>query len=702
MFHQDSPPTQRPRNARTPSGSSGLLPAAQITPDKDCQDVDNSRLEDGLDIERPRSALHTGDFTNKDLDQREPDVQLNSHRLDQQSQKSREWISTSPPRDYMPFCRESRRSSVTKQVLGGRSFGTSPLSRSPSLSSSFAYVPPTSPLVHSESRDELETSDGLVDMSYSTERSARRHTLYSSRSSPYDSPTPHSNLMSQSRSLRRESTFPFQAHQPRRSLSSTTSFTMAGHSPGSPILPRFRRPSIGSESSPIQHASMVGSYEESILRGRMSTTPSKPLDFMAQIGVLGMGKCKPSLKCPSHVTLPFGAVYYSYSNTSHGRSLLDDGPSPYVGQIDLENGLCYQGDNSRSKRKAHSRYADRKFSDGDMDYMAAPVPGSDREPIKTSRSNRHSSSPRAPPGGSYRIPEKGQLQIIIKNQNKTAVKLFLVPYDLVGMEAGTKTFIRQRCYSAGPVIDGAPESLDANAVEKPTLRYLIHLHICCPSKGRFYLYKSVRVVFANRVPDDKERLKNETTWPEPRFTPYKPMRAMNLPMASGNGPAATLIADKAYRRRSSGFSFATQPQAPDSMEGRCFGNYADSPINAGYHGSGSGRVEALDPIPFRLPPHRRGASDISDTTNTTMAGPRSPDSSQASRPSTKDSSGAGQSELYRYAKLNKGDFGYGGLAFNQLSPGSPAAEGLLSQRLRSLGVKNSPGASMQTALPEEQ
>jgi hypothetical protein len=58
--------------------------------------------------------------------------------------------------------------------------------------------------------------------------------------------------------------------------------------------------------------------------------------------------------------------------------------------------------------------------------------------------------------------------------------------------------------------------------DKPTLRYLIHIHICCPSKGRFYLYKSVRVVFANRVPDGKEKLRNEIQLPEPKYSAYKP------------------------------------------------------------------------------------------------------------------------------------------------------------------------------------
>ena len=81
---------------------------------------------------------------------------------------------------------------------------------------------------------------------------------------------------------------------------------------------------------------MVGSYEESILRGRMSTAPSKPLDFTAQIGVLGKGSCKP--KCPAHVTVPFPAVYYSWG-AGNGRSAVNDAPSPYVGHIDLHHYL---------------------------------------------------------------------------------------------------------------------------------------------------------------------------------------------------------------------------------------------------------------------------------------------------------------------------------------------------------------------------
>jgi uncharacterized protein DUF4210/putative protein required for chromosome segregation during meiosis len=432
---------------------------------------------------------------------------------------------------------------------------------------------------------------------------------------------------------------------------------------------------------------MVGSYEESILRGRMSTTPSKPLDFVAQIGVLGLGRCKASLKCPPHVTLPFPAVFYSYaSSSSHGRTLAEDGPSPYVGQIDLENGLPHLNDEHRSRRKMNTRNPERRMTDAEAgDSM------SDRHEhdVRRAARKRRSGSPRAPPGGSYRIPEKGQIQIVIKNPNKTAVKLFLVPYDLAGMEPGTKTFVRQRSYSAGPIIEDANVPQDPMA-DRAILRYLVHLHVCCPSKGRFYLYKSIRIVFANRVPDGKERLRVETTWPEPRFTAYKPIRVMHPP--SSAGPGAMLAAEKAYRRRSSGFAIGRSLQAFDPADAvgqslRAQHDHQHQQHSPSPFSFGGNNNQPIDPVPLRLPQRGRIGSDLSDSTATTGAtGIRSPgSSSQASRPTTKDGL---EAQIARYEKLSKGDVGYGGNAFAGSGRGSPGpAEGLLSQRLRSLGVQ---------------
>lgn len=627
------------------------------------EEEDRERMQQGLSIERPRSALHSGDFTQHASSSRHNEVEKEGVRGVSNSdgfyreQHSR--FATSPPRDFTPF-RFDRRIPFADAPDG---FRASPPSVSSSISSSFVYKHPTSPLVQSESNEDLNLSMPIshIDLDPPTpSRVSRRQTL----SGIY----PHQIVPTTAQripGIHRESVHTYQAHQPRRSLTSTPSFSLGGTSPQSSAF--SRRPSLGLESSsPLHQTSMVGSYEESILRGRMSTTPSKPLDFMAQIGVLGLGNCKSSLRCPAHVTLPFPAVFYSYSNTPHGRSKSDDGPSPYVGQIDLENGLSSPDETSRQKRKSRQRSisaAARQRLDGDEDIAMTDInSGGDVTTLDTRKATklkRRSGSPKAPPGGSYRIPEKGQVQIIIKNQNKTAVKLFLVPYDLEGMEPGTKTFIRQRCYSAGgPIVENLPSTND-----RPTLRYLVHLHICCPAKGRYYLYKSIRVVFANRVPDGKEKLRNEITLPEPKFTPYKPVRVMHQPVTQTTGPGASLAAEKAFRRRSSGFSFGQQPPPFDHSEpmpslsllrarASSFqdrGLSLGRPIGTGLSGAQilaptSVPVEAVDPPPT-MPP-------------------------------------------LSFAKGDVGGYTGSGAHYPGSSNGAAIAEGLLSQRLRSLGMQN--------------
>ncbi|KAL0933104.1 uncharacterized protein CTRU02_212067 [Colletotrichum truncatum] len=683
-----------PRSSRPPSNSSNLLPPANITPEKvDGVKEEDERLREGLSIQRPRSALHSGDFTEDQPQAVQQPVQesRNDQGANEFLTSRTSWIATSPPRDFSSFHFDRR----IPFSASNDEFRSVPSSLSSSFSSSFIYKPPTSPLVQSESNDDVDLSLPLnsIDIAASPlNLNSRRHTLNSTISSPFAYPSPSPSALHRRASQRGSTVAPYQAHQPRRSLTSAPHVPLPGTSPQTPGFLRPRRPSFNnSDTSPLQHASMVGSYEESIIRGRMSTTPSKPLDFVAQIGVLGLGKCKPSLRCPAHVTLPFPAVFYSYGGASQGRVRSEDGPSPYVGQIDLENGLTNSEEGQRAKRKMQSRYAERKVAEDDVimgDGPALVDCSDDVEARKAQRSKRKSVSPRAPPGGSYRIPEKGQIQIVIKNPNKTAVKLFLVPYDLAGMEPGTKTFIRQRSYSAGPIIENAPGLEDAVGLDKPILRYLVHLHICCPAKGRYYLYKSIRIVFANRVPDGKEKLRNETTCPEPRYTPYKPIRVMHPPL-SNSGPAATLAAEKAFRRRSSGFPFVSSLYALDTTDvlsqspQKAPGESSSSPFNF----ADSNRP--VEPIPFPLSGRGRLGSDFSDstaTTTTTTADIRSPQASQATRPTTKDACNA---HVARYEKLNKGDVGYGGNAFALPGRGSlGGTEGLLSQRLRSLGVQN--------------
>jgi hypothetical protein len=424
---------------------------------------------------------------------------------------------------------------------------------------------------------------------------------------------------------------------------------------------------------------------------------------MAQIGVLGKGNCRASLRCPPHVTVPFPAVFYSYPTIGNRRnSLSEDSPSPYVGHIDLEKYAKKETNGSQRRRVAnssdHDSHGDNNDTSGDIHADIRKIREKKRRKLEAFK---------APPGGSYRIPQKGQLQIIIKNPNKTAVKLFLVPYDLEGMEPGTKTFIRQRSYSAGPILDipviaSKPEGPLHNAdgpKEKPVLRYLIHLNICSPSRSRFYLYQGIRVVFANRVPDDKEKLRNEIQLPEPRYSPYKPAKDVAMGTAG-----AKLAQEKAFRRRSSGFGIGNA--GFDAMDGIITSaNLEQAPpippipvTTMPYHMSPPSRrhtppsarhhqMEIDSPLRYNVLP-----------TQMTEA-PITPPQRHSGLPNALSMISPGLSSSYLssssngsegYGKLSKGDAGYGGSAFGFMSTGE-VGEGLLARRLKGLDVRRLEG-----------
>ncbi len=289
LLHEYETPREPSPNA---PNTSPLLPSLELSEVERAPTNKTEQSQAGLQIERPRSALHSGDFTEG------PQREMVEHGLLEANSglynaAQSPWPSTSPPRNYLPFQLDTRFPHA-EPFDGARSRATS---LSSSYSSSFVMKPPTSPLVQSESNEDLELSSHMnpIDISPDSQRNPRRHTLQVSHSmhstisvstsSTFNRPLPH---------LRRDNTYPYQAHQPRRSLTTNPTSNQTS-SPQTPSFLRSRRPSYNSDSSPL-HASMVGSYEESILRGRMSTTPSKPLDFVAQIGVLGLGKCKPSLR----------------------------------------------------------------------------------------------------------------------------------------------------------------------------------------------------------------------------------------------------------------------------------------------------------------------------------------------------------------------------------------------------------------------
>ena len=662
------------------------------------RDDDRGRLSPPIEIQRPSSALHAGDFTQ---DTNGPTSQPSISPGDPKPYgNSTEAFGTSSATPWYNIPSPSfRRYPSSSQPHSARdpthSWARNSLrSRAPSISSyssSYVLKAPTSPLVQQSNNTDLDFSP--ADLSPSQERINRRHTLpphaLQASSNGPSTTTSSSHDAGNGSLYHRDRAFSYQRHHVRRSLTSNWSLQVS-NSPQSPGFLRSRRTSY-SETSPLHNASMVGSFEESILRGSMSTAPSKPLDFTAQIGVLGKGNCKP--KCPAHVIVPFPAVFYSWGGSVGRNQSMGFGgePSPYVGHIDLQSSLSPPeqrrgtGNHRAREREVIPGLGQIQDDGGDMKGNLGSS--------KKGRKRRRSPTPVvAPPGGSYRIPQQGQLQIIIKNPNKTAVKLFLVPYDLTGMESEPKTFIRQRCYSTELVDDGLVASNPASThpgllsrldemklKKKPTLRYLIHLNICCPCPGRFYLYQHIRVVFANRVPDNKELLQNEIQVPQPRFSPYRP--TMHDPVVGRQaGSGARSTNEKAYRRRSSGYD--PYPHVGGS-------NFS---FNTGTP------APPIPPLPFNLTGSstQRSQSDIGDGCHPAGIDPgRSIDMETEYQvtsptqiqplPSSSFRSGSSHSSE-GYEKLSKGDSGYGGLFFGKDGP-VEGGEGLLARKLKGLGVR---------------
>jgi len=269
-------------------------------------------------------------------------------------------------------------------------------------------------------------------------------------------------------------------------------------------------------ASPVRAGALVGSYEHSLLAGRLSALPSMPLPFLGSLAVLGAPDSPARLRCPAHLTAHFDAHFYDPSPSASpvtcsplAKSLGSRDSSPWVGSIDLEH--IYRA------------------------QLADPA-------------TRH--LPRFP---GYRVPPVGQVQLVIRNHapetGHSALKLFLVPYDVRGLERGGlggKTFVRQKSYA-----------LDADG-HQGRLRYAVHLQFCSPppptrgkGKGKakeaapeaaYYVYSTIRVVFGSKARDATEALRVVAEGPQGVIDLDAP-RAANFASFSG----ATLEWDKARR-----------------------------------------------------------------------------------------------------------------------------------------------------------
>ena len=232
----------------------------------------------------------------------------------------------------------SLHSGVFDPSQGGytRASTTTPVAPSPLLLSTTPPVTSPSPIsLLSSAIAEEESNSAAADDAVSSYTHFSRRVAHRTPSSPLVGGGGGSSSSGFSRSHTRNFSEPMEM---MAAGSATFGMETASKPPSSPssvrraslaraveINNRRRRSSIG-ESAPL-FGSFIGSYEESILNGRMSTTPSKPVEFIAQIGVLDAARQTKMNILPPHLLIPFNAVFYSVQDY--------DSPSPYVGNVDI-------------------------------------------------------------------------------------------------------------------------------------------------------------------------------------------------------------------------------------------------------------------------------------------------------------------------------------------------------------------------------
>ncbi|XP_075302904.1 atos homolog protein B-like [Opisthocomus hoazin] len=103
----------------------------------------------------------------------------------------------------------------------------------------------------------------------------------------------------------------------------------------------------------------------------------------------------------------------------------------------------------------------------------------------------------------YSVPKTGTIQVTLFNPNKTAVKMFLVMYDLQDMPANHMTFLRHRIFlvpvgeEEGATV--APSNPLGTGPPRRVLCYLMHLRFHSSKSGKIYLHDDIRLLFSRKL-----------------------------------------------------------------------------------------------------------------------------------------------------------------------------------------------------------